>query len=58
MPRQSKNFDKKVALRTNEDIIKQIDILAQQKGVSRNDLLNEILRDRVTEKTPTIQACQ
>jgi predicted HicB family RNase H-like nuclease len=52
MPRQSKNFDKKVALRTNEDIIKQIDILAEQKGVSRNDLLNEILRDRVTEKTP------
>ena len=52
MPRQPKNFDKKVALRTNEDIIAQIDILAQQKGVSRNDLLNEILRDRVTEKTP------
>ena len=46
MPRQSKNYDKKVALRTNDSLIELVDKIANEEGVSRNDVLNRILQEK------------
>ena len=51
MPRQSKNFDKKVALRTNESLIDLVDKIAKEEGVSRNDVLNRILQEKLDPET-------
>ncbi|MAN64816.1 MAG: hypothetical protein CMI60_23015, partial [Parvibaculum sp.] len=51
MPRQSKNFDKKVALRTNESLIDLVDNIAREEGVSRNDVLNRILQEKLDPET-------
>jgi hypothetical protein len=55
MPRQSKNYDKKVALRTNDSLIELVDKIANEEGVSRNDVLNRILQEKFSPeeiKTP------
>ena len=47
MPRESKGFDKRVALRTNKDVIAEIEAEAKARGVSINDILNERIRTNV-----------